>query len=90
MAFRDTKHVGTHNCICITGLNLLTLAHYGPSPLCVRFATAVTDYGATLGTRCMARTSGAGTCLRLTKPSREGRRHDTIEELKKCAIYNVA
>jgi IS1 family transposase len=52
----------------ITGLNPFTLAHCGPSPPCVRFA-AVADYDATRGTRCLARASGAGTCLRLAKSS---------------------
>lgn len=69
VAFRVTKHVGTHSCMLITGLNPFTLAHCGPSPPCVRFAAGVTDSDATRGTRCLARTSGAGTCLRLTKPS---------------------
>src|SRR5687768_12656205 len=69
VAFRDTNHVGTHSFILITGLNPFTLSHCGPSPPCVRFASAVTDCDATLGTRYLARASGAGTCLRLTKPS---------------------
>ena len=83
VAFRDTKHVGTHNCILITGLNPFTLSHCGPSPPCVRFAAAVTDYDATLGTRCLARASGAGTCLRLTKPSlaRRTSNHENMEHV---------
>jgi hypothetical protein len=69
MAFRDTKHVGTHSFIRMTGLNPFTLSHCGPSPPCVRFAATVTDCDATLSTQCLARVSGAGTCLWLTKPS---------------------
>jgi hypothetical protein len=69
VAFRLANGVGTHGFTFITGLNPFTHAHYGPSPPCVRFAAAVTDDDATRGTRCLARASGAGTCLRLTKPS---------------------
>ena len=69
VAFRLANGVSTHGFTFITGLNPFTLAHCGPSPPCVRFAAAVTDYNATRGTRCLARASGAGTCLRLTKPS---------------------
>ncbi len=69
VAFRTTNDVGTHGFILMTGLNPFTLAHCGPSPPCVRFASAVTDSGATLGTRCLARTSGAGTFPRLSEPS---------------------
>ena len=69
VAFRATQDVGTHGFILLTGLTPFTLAHCGPSPPCVRFAAAVADSHATLGTRCLARASGAGTCLRLTRPS---------------------
>jgi hypothetical protein len=68
VAFRLANGVGTHGFTFITGLNPFTHAHYGPSPPCVRFAAAVTDDDATRGTRCLARASGAGTCLRLTNP----------------------
>jgi hypothetical protein len=53
----------------ITGLNPFTLAHCGPSPPCVRFTVVVTFNGATRGTRCLARTSGARSYPWLTKPS---------------------
>jgi len=53
----------------MTGLNPFTLAHGGPSPPCVRFAAVVAFGHATLGIRCLARASGAGTCPRLTRPS---------------------
>jgi len=69
VAFRQVKDVGTHFCYSITGLNPFTLSHCGPSSPCVRFAAGVTDSGATLGTRRLARAFGAGICLRLTKPS---------------------
>jgi hypothetical protein len=84
VAFRVSQHVGTHTFIRITGLNPFTLSHCGPSPPCVRFAAAVTGYDATLGTRCLARTSGAGTCLRLTKPSfaRRARNRESMLALK--------
>src|SRR5215831_21225901 len=68
MAFRDSQHVGTHTFILITGLIPFTLTHCGPSPPCVRFAAGVTD-DATLGTRCLAKASGAGAFPRLTEPS---------------------
>jgi hypothetical protein len=69
VAFRLANGVGTHGVTFITGRNPFTLAPCGPSPPGVRFAAAVTDYNATRSTRCLARASGAGTCLRLTKPS---------------------
>ena len=69
IAFHLVDSVGTHAFMSITGLNPFTLAHYGPSPPCVRFVVAVTGDDATRGTRCLARASGGGTCLRLTKPS---------------------
>ena len=69
VAFHLVDSVGTHDFMSITGRNPFMLAHCGPSPPCVRFAAAVTGCDATRGTRCLARTSGAGTCLRLTKPS---------------------
>jgi hypothetical protein len=69
VAFRLANGVGTHGFTFITGLHPFTLAHCGPPPPCVRCAAAVTDYNATRGTQCLARASGAGTCLRLTKPS---------------------
>jgi hypothetical protein len=69
VAFRLANDVGTHNSLYITGLNPFTLTHCGPSPPCVRFAAGVTDYDATLGTRCLAKASGAGAFPRLTKPS---------------------
>jgi hypothetical protein len=69
VAFHLVDSVGTHDCMSITGLNPFTLALCGPSPPCVRFAAAVTSDDATRGTRCLARASGAETCLRLTKPS---------------------
>jgi hypothetical protein len=69
VAFRIANGVGTHGFTFITGLNPFTLARCGPPPPCVRFAADVTGNDATLGTRCLAKASGAGTCLRLTKPS---------------------
>jgi len=69
VAFRIANGVGTHGFTFITGLNPFTLSHCGPPPPCVRFAVDVTGNDATLGTRRLARASGAGTCLRLTKPS---------------------
>jgi hypothetical protein len=69
VAFRDSQHVGTHTFILMTGLIPFTLTHCGPSPPCVRFAAGVTDYDATLGTRCLAKASGAGAFPRLTKPN---------------------
>ena len=69
VAFRLANGVGAHCFTFLTGLNPFTLAHCRLSPPCVRFAAGVTDSDATLSTRCLARTSGAGICLRLTKPS---------------------
>ena len=69
VAFRDSQHVGTHTFILMTGLIPFTLTHCGPSPPWVRFAAGVTDYDATLGTRCLAKASGAGAFPRLTKPN---------------------
>ena len=69
VAFRDAKHVGTHNYPFITGLNPFTLAHCSPAPPCVRFAASVTDDDATLGTRCLAEASGARFFPWLTTPS---------------------
>jgi hypothetical protein len=69
VAFRDSQHVGTHTCILMTGLIPFTLSHCGPSSPCVRFAAGITDYDATLGTRCLATASGAGAFPRLTEPS---------------------
>ena len=69
VAFHLVDGVGTHAFMSITGLNPFTLAHGSPSPPCGRFVGAGTDDNATRGTRCLARASGAGTCLRLTKPS---------------------
>jgi hypothetical protein len=69
VAFRIANGVGTHDFTSITGLNPFTLSHCGPPPPCVRFAVDVTGNDATLGTRCLARASGAGICLRPTKPS---------------------
>jgi hypothetical protein len=69
VAFRLANDVGTHDFSSITGLNPFTLARCGPSPPCVRFAADVTAYGATRSTQYLAKASGAGTCLRLAKPS---------------------
>src|SRR5262245_19183049 len=69
MAFREQKHVGIHSFVSMTGLNPFTLAHCGPSPPCVRFAASVTDGDATLGTRCLAKASGARFCPWLATPS---------------------
>jgi len=90
VAFRLAHGVGTHSFTFITGLNPFTRAHCGPSPPCVRFAVAVTDYNATLGTRCLARASGAGTCLRLTKPSFARRTSNgTINELPRSKLRGI-
>jgi hypothetical protein len=69
VAFRDSPHVGTHTCRLMTGLMPFTLTHGGPSPPGVRFAAGVTDDDASLGTRCLAKASGAGAFPRLTKPN---------------------
>ena len=53
----------------ITGLKPFTLAHCGPSTPWVRFAAVVAFGHATLGTRCLAKASGAGAFPQLTKPS---------------------
>src|SRR5262249_38383181 len=53
----------------MTGLNPFTLTHCSPSPPCVRFAASVTTGDATLGTRCLAKASGARFFPRLTTPS---------------------
>jgi hypothetical protein len=87
VAFRLANDVGTHDFTFITGLNPFTLARCGPSPPCVRFAVGVTDNDATLGTRCLARASGAGICLRLTKPSL-ARRTSTGTDMR-CSTYLV-
>ena len=68
IAFPVVYQVGTHTLV-ITGLNPFTLTHCGPSPPYVRFADVVTGADATLSTRCLAKASGAGICLRLTEPS---------------------
>jgi hypothetical protein len=69
IAFRDTKGVGIHCFLFITGLNPFTLSHCGPSPPCVRFANIVAEADATLSTWCFARASRMGTCTPQTKPS---------------------
>src|SRR5262247_83297 len=58
-----------HRCPFIPGLKPFTLTHGGPSAPGVRLAAAVTDPDATLGTPCLARTSGAECCPPLTEPS---------------------
>ena len=69
MAFHVSAHVGPHSFTFIPGLTPCTLAHCGPSSPWVRFAAAVTDYDATLGPRCLARTAGAQFFPQLTEPS---------------------
>ena len=69
VAFPVAQQVGTHNSPFITGLNPFTRAHCGPSAPCVRFMAVVTFGHATLGIRCLAKASGAGTFPRLTGPS---------------------
>jgi hypothetical protein len=84
VAFRDSQHVGTHTFMLMTGLIPFTLTHCGPSPPCVRFAAGVAD-DATLGTRCLAKASGAGAFPRLTKPNFA--RRTRIEEILYARRY---
>jgi hypothetical protein len=66
----------------IAGLNPFTLAHCGPSTPCVRFAAVVAFGHATLGIRCLARASGAGTCPRPTRPSLARRTSNGTKNVK--------
>ncbi len=89
VAFRVSQHVGTHTFIRITGLNPFTLSHCGPSPPCVRFAAAVTDYDATLGIRCLTKASGAGIYPRLTKPSFARRTRQSDKDPWNCKARGI-